>query len=116
MLMKIQISTLPSWVTGSRLSESLERPNVKVPPAEPDTAAAVGAAGAAVTFWLTVMGPAVAGAAGASAPGVAGAVPHAARSGAAAPALASNCKKRRRLSRIGMPAGSTFLFITIVLL
>src|SRR5262245_48574287 len=98
MLMKIQISTLPSWVTGSRLSESLERPKVKMPPADPVTAAVgAAAAGAAVTFWLTVIGPAVAGAAVDSAPGVDGAAPQAASNGAAAPTLASNRRKRRRL-------------------
>ena len=45
MLMKIQMSTLPSWVTGSRLSESLAREKVNVPPAAPAGAAAVVAAG-----------------------------------------------------------------------
>src|SRR4029450_10868691 len=115
--MNIQISTLPSWVTGSRLSESLERPNVKMPPADPDAAAVGGAlAGAAVTFWFTVTGPLVAGAAPDSAPGVDGLAPHAASSGAAAPTLAMSRRKRRRLNLIGMSAGCAFLSITVVLL
>src|SRR3954469_12926324 len=101
MLMKIQISTLPSWVTGSRLSESLARVKVKVPPtapaggalgvtggaAPPPPAAREGVAPAprawvgatAVTFWLIVMGAWVAVAAAgwvlAAGAGVAAGVP-----------------------------------------
>src|SRR5690242_14239839 len=105
MLMKIQISTLPSWVTGSRLSESLAREKVNVPPATPAGAAlgaALGTTGdaapppptaregvapaplawvgaTAVTFWLIVMGAWVAVAAAgcvlAAGAGVAAGVP-----------------------------------------
>src|SRR6476660_7847734 len=82
MFMKIQILTLPSWVTGSKLSASTAFEKVKVTPAAPTgaaEAAAVGEAGAApaapapvvavertlvaAAFWLTVTGACVGAAA-----------------------------------------------------
>src|SRR4051794_24783740 len=82
MFMKIQMSTLPSWVTGSRLSESLAREKVNDPPAVPAGAALAavlaeaagvpaallaallaGSGTVAVTFWLMVNGAELAAAA-----------------------------------------------------
>src|SRR4051812_21441735 len=115
MLMKIQISILPSWVTGSRLSESLLRENVNVPPAAP-VAAAAGCAPAVGLFWSTVTGPLVA----AGAAGVLGAaVPHAARSCPTAPATlipATTRRKCRRLSRRGASVCSGNVSIVVALL
>src|SRR6266540_182567 len=118
MLMKIHISILPSWVTGSRLSESLAREKTNVPPAAP-AGAAVGWAtllGAGVAFWFTVtglVGPA--GLVGAAAGG-AGAAPHAARSwpiAPVAPSPATRRKKRRRLNRVETSACSEYLSIVV---
>src|SRR5437762_8376528 len=115
MLMKIQISTLPSWVTGSRLSESLLREKVNVPPAVP-VDAAVGCGPLVGLFWSTVIGPLVAaGAAGT----VGAAVPHAASSCPIAPATLAPATIRRncrRLSRRGPSVCSEIVSTVVALL
>jgi hypothetical protein len=127
MFIRTQMSMLPSWVTGSRLSESVEREKVNVPPAVPSTAVgatatgelpavALAPTGTLVVFWLIVTGALVGAAVGvvagaALAAGAAelpvGAVvgaapPQAARSAANAPVtpmVAPPTRKRRRPKR-----------------
>src|SRR5258706_13914989 len=112
MLIKIQMSTLPSCVTGSRLSESLDRANVKVPPALPAGAAVACSAlpGVGVSFWLTVTGPLLA--AEVAGPATGAPVPQAASSGPAAPTPASSRRKLLLLCPRGMAAESGNLYAT----